>query len=218
MIAQPTGSQAFDELLEGGYERGIITAIYGPAGSGKSNLTLLALTAVQKRAIFMDTEGSFSVDRLHQLVPEVEKLLERVIVIKAHSLEEQTKAILKLPRMVQDDIELVIVDGIANQYRAAIARGVRDVNNHLSQQMNALFQTASEHDIPVLITSQVYADLDGEGVKVVGGDIVKYSSKCMIELRYDNGKRSAVLTKHRFVAPGRSRKFVIDNVGIYEEK
>ena len=36
-----TGSQDLNEFLEGGYETGIITLMYGPAGSGKSNLAVL---------------------------------------------------------------------------------------------------------------------------------------------------------------------------------
>lgn len=205
-----------DDLLEGGYEKGIITTIYGPAGSGKSNLMLLALTTVEAKAIFIDTEGSFSVDRLMQLAPEIEGLLDRVIVLKASTLEQQTQIVEKLPTMMKN-VQLVIVDGIATQYRAALARNVKDVNNELSRQVNTLYALASDHDIPVLLTSQVYADLEGEGVKVVGGDIIKYTSKCLIELRNEDG-REALVIKSRFLPSGKTRRFIIDTVGIYEPR
>src|SRR3989339_1589394 len=55
-----------DQLL-GGYEKDIITTIYGPAGSGKTTLCLLCAmnTAREgKKVIYIDTENNFSVERL----------------------------------------------------------------------------------------------------------------------------------------------------------
>jgi DNA repair protein RadB len=209
-----SGSEVIDDLLEGGYETSVITTIYGPAGSGKSNLVLLAVATVQGKALFIDTEGSFSVERLTQLAPNAKEVLDRVSVLKATSLQQQTSIIARLPEMMKG-IKLVVVDGIAGQYRAAIARGASDVNSELSQQMNTLYAIAADNNIPVIITSQVYADLEGDGVKVVGGDIVKYSSKCLLELRNEDGKRTAIIARHRSLPSGRSREFVIDNIGIY---
>ena len=37
----PTGSKILDIMLDGGYEKDVITTIYGPAGSGKTVLCLL---------------------------------------------------------------------------------------------------------------------------------------------------------------------------------
>lgn len=217
MDAHPTGSPVFDDLLSGGYEKGIITCIYGPAGSGKSNLMLLSAATNEQKTIFVDTEGSFSVDRLEQFAPNVENLLDNIILLKATTFEQQTNIITQLPRLIKDEISLVIVDGLAAQYRAAMARREDNLNNQLSQQVNTLFAVAADNNIPVIMTSQVYADMEGDGVKVVGGDIVKYMSKCMIELRNEDF-REAVLIKHRFLPPNSSRRFVIDSVGIYEEK
>lgn len=214
-MKHPTGSPIFDDLLDGGYEHGIMTVIYGPAGSGKSNAMHVALTTIEKKAIFVDTEGSFSVDRLKQLTPSAEKLLDNIVLLKATSLEKQGEIIEKIPSMLdQGGFELIIVDGIATQYRAAISRGDEGINNELSKQINTLYGLAMQHEIPVLVTSQVYADLEKDGVKVVGGDIIKYSAKCMIELQHEDG-RKAILRRHRSL-PESSRDFVITNIGIYE--
>ncbi|MFT4250490.1 MAG: DNA repair and recombination protein RadB [Candidatus Woesearchaeota archaeon] len=217
MDAHPTGSEAFDELLRGGFEKGIITTIYGPSGSGKSNLTLLATATNEQKTVFVDTEGSFSVDRLEHFAFDAEKALKNVILLAATSFEQQTKIITQLSKLVTEDVSLVIVDGIAAQYRAAMARSEENLNNQLSEQINALFAVAAENNIPVVITSQVYADMEGDGVKVVGGDIVKYNSKCLLELQNDEG-HVAIIRKHRFLPEGTSKRFVIDAVGIYEEK
>ena len=58
----PTGSRILDNMLHGGYEKDIITTIYGPAGSGKTNLCLLCAmnTAREgKKVIYIDTENNF---------------------------------------------------------------------------------------------------------------------------------------------------------------
>ena len=66
----PAGSELMDSMLDGGYDSDIITTIYGPAGSGKTNLCLLAAISIarqNKKVIYIDTEGGFSVSRLDQL-------------------------------------------------------------------------------------------------------------------------------------------------------
>ena len=45
------------------------------------------------------------------------------------------------------------------------------------------------------MTNQVY-NWDKES-KMVGGDILKYWSKCLIEMINENGKKTAYLRKHR---------------------
>ena len=44
-----TGSEPIDELLKGGLETDVITTIYGPAGSGKSNIALCAVASIKGR-------------------------------------------------------------------------------------------------------------------------------------------------------------------------
>ena len=50
-----TGSFDLNEWLEGGYEKGVVTMIVGPAGSGKSNFSVLAACsqAREKKVIFI---------------------------------------------------------------------------------------------------------------------------------------------------------------------
>jgi DNA repair protein RadB len=43
----PSGCESLDSLLGGGFESGIITQLYGEAGTGKTNIALqLAIQAV----------------------------------------------------------------------------------------------------------------------------------------------------------------------------
>ena len=64
----PTNS-SIDNLLNGGFEKGTVTQIFGPPSSGKSNIALcLAVNVAKsgKKAIYMDTEGGISIDRIKQ--------------------------------------------------------------------------------------------------------------------------------------------------------
>jgi len=62
----------FDTLLGGGLQSRCITHIYGSPGSGKTNIALMATANAVKngKVIYIDSEGSFSVERLRQISGE----------------------------------------------------------------------------------------------------------------------------------------------------
>lgn len=216
-----TGTKILDDLLEGGYETDAITTIYGPAGAGKTNLALLAAieTAKQgKKVIFIDTEGGFSVARLKQLMPDYKKLLDRIMFLRPTTFEEQKKSIERLKEMATGKIGLIIVDTISMLYRLQRSFKEGDNFNHdLSLQMLALNEITRNHKIPVLLISQVYQSLDANKVKIVGGDILAYTSKCLLELQpLHSGKRRIVLRKHRSIAGEKEAMFEIIEKGIKE--
>ena len=64
-----TGCSPVDDLLGGGFERGVVTQLYGPPAAGKTNLALAAaveVAAAGDRVLYIDTEG-LSIDRFRQL-------------------------------------------------------------------------------------------------------------------------------------------------------
>jgi len=66
----PTGCAPLDELLDGGFERGTVTQLYGPPAAGKTNVVLSAAAAVAAdggTTVIVDTEG-ISIDRFEQVV------------------------------------------------------------------------------------------------------------------------------------------------------
>jgi len=234
-----TGSYDFNKWLYGGYEKDVITMIAGPPACGKTNFGLLVSCSQAKKGnkvIFVDTEGGFSVDRIKQIVGEEhEKILENIILLEPTSFEEQKKSFSKLLSQVKKGhVSLIIIDGMAMLYRLELgdavkskdSENIKKVNREIAEQMRALAEIARKQRIPIIITNQVYGSFLSEedwkkGVEremnIVGGDLFKYWSKCIIELKYDRGKRRAVLLKHRSL-PKKEMSFEIRNKGVFRRR
>src|SRR3989338_8645077 len=225
----PTGSKVLDIMLDGGYENDIITTVYGPAGSGKTVLCLLcSINVVRngKKVVYVDSEGGFSLERLKQIASHIsqdyKKILDKIIFLKPTSFAEQKKSFEKLKDIVNDKIGLIVVDTIAMLYRLELGKSenVQEVNRELGRQISYLTEIARKKNIPVLITNQVYADFDDKDkVNIVGGDILKYGSKCLIELQITpNGNRRCILKKNRSLREEKDIIFKIIEGGIIEAK
>jgi len=227
------GSYDLNKWLYGGYEKDIITMIAGPAGSGKTNFVILASCSQAKKGnkvLFIDTEGGFSTDRVKQIVEEsYEDILKNILIMRATSFDEQKKIFLKiLDKIKKEHVNLIVVDGMTMLYRLELGdakqddKKIKEVNKELAKQMRILAEISRKQNIPVIITNQVYSEFLSEedlrkgikkGVNLVGGDLLKYWSKCIIELEDDKGKKKAILKKHRSL-PVKELKFEITNKGI----
>ena len=211
-----TGSEKFDAFLEGGYEKGVITTIYGPSGTGKTTACLLALTSASKegKVFFIDTEGGFSTERLKQITPDYENVLERTIIKKPLTFEEQGTFLKIITENLPKETSMVICDTVTALYRLNRTEDNQNANQELTRQIGRLLETARKNDVPILMTNQVYSDFEGKNsVRMAGGDIVLYNSKCLIEFQNaDLNKRIAFLKKHRSL-PSKTEKFEIINRG-----
>jgi DNA repair protein RadB len=214
-----TGSLLLDEFIAQGYEKGIVTTIYGPAGSGKTNICMLALirlTGQGKKIIYIDTESSFSIERLKQITKYPEKVLENVVFLHPTSFPEQHKIIENIQKMVNKNVGLIVIDTISMLYRLekSLHPEFRKTNAALSKQIAVLIKCARENNLPIIITSQVYSDFNNkDAVKMVGGDILRNGSRCLIELQQENSKRCAILKKHRSL-PEKNVRFTITQKGL----
>jgi DNA repair protein RadB len=216
-----SGSAVMDWLLEGGFEKGVITTIYGPAGSGKTNMLLICIANSVKgeKVIYVDTEGSFSFTRFKQICSDdFKKALEKIIFIKPTDFSEQEKAITKLDELIDQNIGAIFVDSISMLYRVELNdENNRPLNNAFVAQLRSLLEIARKKDIPIIITSQVYADMEEKDeVKVVGGMMIKNMSKCLIELKPSGKNRLAIIKKHRSIEDGKSIMYKIIEEGVIE--
>jgi len=231
------GSYDLNQFLHGGYETDIISTIYGPGGSGKSNFVMCACVSQTKKGnkvVFIDTEGSFSIERYVQIhggeKEDIKKDFANVLLLSPTSFSEQEEAFDSLLRWLKsDEISLIIVDSIVMLYRLELgdaisteeSEKIRDVNRKLAKQLRSLNEIARKRKIPVLVTNQVYSNFSRDGIdegvareiNMVGGDLLKYWSKCLIELQSYYGKRKMLLRKHRSL-PEKEMGFEIVKQGI----
>ncbi len=227
------GSYELNKWLYGGYEKDIITTIYGPAGSGKTNTCLMVTVSQAKKGnkvIYVDTEGGFSPERIKQIGGEdYEKILENILILNPTTFKEQKEAFNQLLKEITTGVSLIIIDGMTMLYRLELAEAkqkditkIKEVNSELAKQLRVLSEIARKKNIPVLVTNQTYGEyMSEEDIKsgkerrnmMVGGDILKYWSKCIIELQNNRGRRKAILKKHRSL-PEKELNFEIINKGI----
>jgi DNA repair protein RadB len=218
-----SGNEVLDNLLEGGFESEIISVIYGPGGIGKTNFCLLtSIEAVKenKKVIYIDTEGGFSIRRLSQLCSDSKEILKNIFFLRPTSFQGQKNAFEKLKEFENQDIGLIIIDSIAMLYRLEIGKNdnVYSVNKELGRQILILNQIARKKKIPVIITNQVYSNME-DGIVMVGGDLLRYQSKCLIELRKGKeGIREAIIRKHRSIAEDSSIEYLITPKGVIKKE
>lgn len=219
-----SGNASLDTFLNGGYDSDIITTIYGPSGAGKTTLCLLAaVQAVRsnKKVIYIDTEASFSVERLIQIAPEdYTKILEHTLFLRPMDFADQQKAFDKLCKLVDSTIGLIVVDTISMLYRLEIGQtnDIYNVNKKLGRQLAALSEIARREKVPILVVNQVYANFeDKDKVNMVGGDILRYSSKTLLELQIlAQGQRLITVRKSRSLPEGKMFSFKLIHTGIEE--
>ncbi len=226
MVKISAGSYDLNKWLHGGYETDVVTVLYGGPGSGKTNFCLTCAVSQAKKGnkvIYVDSEGGFSSDRVKQLVNGKEKIsvdevLKNIFILKPTNFSEQKKDFEKLLKYLSNEISLIVVDSITILYRLDFADArekgddeIQKINAELVRQIKTLAEIARKREIPVLVTNQVYRWDDSNNM--VGGDILKYWGKCLIELENDKGRRIAHLRKHRSL-PESSITFQIYDGGI----
>ena len=233
-----TGSFDLTTWLNGGYEKGVITMIAGPPGSGKTNFTTLVSCSQAKKGnkiIFIDTEGGFSVERVKQIIGEnYKEILENILLLEPVNFQEQKNHFEKLLQQIKKEhVNLIVIDGMAMLYRLELGDAVqsnneekiKEVNREIANQMRILAEISRKQNIPIIFTNQVYSGFQSEEdwkkgtqreANIVGGDLFKYWSKCIIELKNEQGKRKASLIKHRSLAP-KIIDFEIKNTGIFKK-
>lgn len=210
-----SGSEFLDRFLEGGYEKGSLTTIYGPAASGKTLLCLISAikTTKTKKVIYIDTTKGFSASRINQL-NNPENALDNMFLLKPKNFYEQKIMIENLKENINKDIGLIIIDTLTYFYRLELAKDVDMINKVLASQLNCLKEIAMKNDIPIIITNQIYDDLKTkDNVKMIGGQILKIRSNCIMELKNYKAFKKVIMKKP---ANEKELLFKIEEKGISE--
>ncbi len=220
MVHLPTGSPALDELLGGGLEGGSITLLFGEAGSGKTNICLQVAKDVAlsgKKVIYIDTEG-VSLERLMQMAGDgYEDVMKNILFFEPHSFDDQEKFVDKAVKLADSSLEVgvIILDSATIHYRLTRNDEEKGIRKSLSPQLAKLLAVGRGKDIPILLTSQVYTDLEKGTFEPLGGHVLLHNAKAILRLdKVGTGTRRAVIIKHRHLEEGKRCDFKITKSGV----
>lgn len=186
-----TDSELLNDILKG--EKKEICCIYGEPASGKTTIVkeaALYQSKNNKKVIFIDSEKSFSIERLMQLCNNDKNVLKNIFVLEPKSLKVQGKYLKRLLKL--KNLDLVIIDSIGIYYRYNLKKDANKTNKEMHRQFNILSELCSKK-IGVLITNQVYTDIEKNEVTLVGGNMLRNWSKYLIKL--EKNPRKLILEK-----------------------
>lgn len=214
-------NSAVDEILPQ-ITQDTITSIYGPPACGKTTLMLQYMLEViksGKKVIFVDTEGGFSLERFYQLGGN-EELLNSIIRFNPKSFEEQQRTILQLNKQIRNDknIGLIVIDSLVMLYRLKLGDAPQKINTELGEQLRMLTELSRNFNIAIIATNQMYQDFETKEGKMVGGNVIHYWSKTIIELKNEGLDKKAILKKHKFIESGKEVLFSIKKNGLIAHK
>jgi len=217
-----TGSKNLDALLGGGIETQAITEMYGPFGSGKSQIAFQLSVNVQLpedkggmngNCLFIDTENTFRPNRIIQLAEGLEldtdKVLKNIFVARAYNSDHQMFLVEKATDMIEEkNIKLIIIDSLTSHFRSDyMGRGeLAPRQQKLNKHLHALQRLADAHNLAVYVTNQVQSNpaiLFGDPTRPVGGHIVAHQTSYRVYLRKSSGeKRIAKIMDSPDLPPG----------------
>lgn len=186
----PSGSLSLDIAMGvGGFPRGRIIEIYGPESSGKTTLTLHAISQAQKKGgicAFIDVEHAFDPTYAHGLGINLKDLLvsqpdygEQALEITEHLVRSSA-------------VDLVVVDSVAALVPKAELEGDMG-DSHvglqarlMSQALRKLTAHVSRSNTCVIFINQVRMKIGvmyGNPETTTGGNALKFYSSVRLEVR-----------------------------------
>jgi recombination protein RecA len=190
VAAISTGSLGLDVSLGiGGYPRGRIIEIYGPESSGKTTLTLHAISSIQRQggvAAFIDAEHALDVTYARRLGVKTEELL-----ISQPDYGEQALEIADM-LVSSNAVDIVIVDSVAALVPKAEIEGEMG-DSHvglqarlMSQALRKLTGTVARSKCVLMFTNQIRMKIGvmfGSPETTTGGNALKFYASQRLDIR-----------------------------------
>lgn len=154
-----SGITKIDEFLNGGFQEGFITDIFGSSASGKTQLVFqICANAVMNNfnVLFQDTKGEFRPERILEILKnnnKDEKLLENIQVLRITNSSEQISNLSK----IQSNFSLIIIDNISELFSFEFNKDGQSLekNRLFMKYMYNLSKIAIEQNIPIIITNMI---------------------------------------------------------------
>jgi len=188
--AIPTGSIGLDMILGvGGYPRGRVVEIYGPESSGKTTLTIHAISEVQKQggiAAFIDAEHAFDATYASNLGVDTDNLLisqpdngEQALEIADHLISSGA-------------VDLVVIDSVAaltpkSEIEGEMGDSKMGLHARLmSQALRKLTSTISKTGCTLIFINQLRMKIGvmfGNPETTTGGNALKFYASVRLDIR-----------------------------------
>eukprot|EP01100_Stratorugosa_tubuloviscum_P000859 TRINITY_DN1191_c5_g1_i1.p1 TRINITY_DN1191_c5_g1~~TRINITY_DN1191_c5_g1_i1.p1 ORF type:complete len:345 (+),score=198.52 TRINITY_DN1191_c5_g1_i1:130-1164(+) len=240
IITVTSGSKELDKLLNGGFETGSITELFGEFRTGKSQLChTLCVTCqlpleqggAEGKALYIDTEGTFRPERLTTIAErfnlDPNDVMNNVAYARAYNSDHQLALLLQASAMMAESrFALLVVDSATSLYRTDYSgRGELSARQmHLARFLRTLQRLADEFGIAVVITNQVVAQVDGAAMfnpdpkKPIGGNIMAHAATTRLSLRKSKGEQRICKVYDSPCLPEAEAIFTITNEGIADAK
>ncbi|WP_280535849.1 DNA repair and recombination protein RadB [Halopenitus sp. POP-27] len=217
------GCDPLDDLLGGGFERGVVTQVYGPPAAGKTNLALSAAVEVAAEGgsvLYIDTEG-LSIDRFRQIAEartddDVESVASRLIITEAYDFDDQQEAVRDAAEFAPE-VDLIVLDSATGFYRLERTTDTEGGESlrKVADQVTHLLSLARRHDLAVVVTNQVFTDPESDRARPLGGHTLEHWTGAVVRVdRFRGGNRRATLEKHRSTETGSHATFQLTGGGI----
>jgi len=157
----PTGIKKLDAILNGGIKNGIITDIYGSAGTGKTQLAMqIAINSLLDggKVLFHDTTGGFHPERMLEMMKTKNcdsSLLHNVQVARITNVSEQKQNLTKI--YDQNNFNLLIIDNVAELFLFEFFKEKQTLEKNISfmRYLHNLSLVAIQKNIPIVITNGI---------------------------------------------------------------
>ncbi|KAL3677410.1 hypothetical protein R1sor_027358 [Riccia sorocarpa] len=229
-----TSCQELDSILGGGVCTKEMTEICGVPGVGKTQLGIqlainvqipISLGGLGGHAVYIDTEGSFMVERAVQMTESrvnelmkkasvdsqlkvnlenlkrevnVDHFLSHIYYFRIHDATEEVAVINSMEKFMVDhsEVRLIVIDSVTFHFR----QGFDDMalrTRLLSTLSQKLMALAQKHDLAVVVVNQVTNKVTSEGLEVVPALGESWSHACTnrLILYWNDGQRLAYLFK-----------------------
>jgi DNA repair protein RadB len=211
-------------MLGGGFPAEAVSLVYGEAETGKTSLAIQCAVNCARRGIkslFIDTDGTFSYERLSQIAEhDFQKISPFIIITRPTTFQEQSRAIDSLEKVITNKFGLVVIDSVTSLYRVELndTAETYSANRKLNRQLAVLTQIAKTCGLAVLVISQVRSVPFGETVemKPVATRVLNYWSDTVLDMRQTGQTRviKVIREKHPKIKGIGAIYVKIENSGI----
>jgi len=189
----------------GPISQGTLLVLFGPAGSGKTTLSLqysLQAMIMKGRVMYVNTEDPMFVDRLYNMASSRRlKFNSRLFhVFEAKSFDEQHRLIVKILPLICKSYDLIVIDSLTGLFRLEAGEAeIERVLKMLNMQLATLRAIVENYNVACIATSQVRGAAEGEDEYVASAyNALRYWAHIILKLdrSITFNKRSIEIVKH----------------------